>query len=723
MPDQLLDRDEREGVSCLIPPVGDAKVGKKVFECLGEILEDKIALGLHDRWLEYYRLSRNKAWRRNSQTVPLVSANLLHTHRQRTVNTLTDNDPSFNVLAMSNEDKAASVFKVQKQCEYWWHETEQQGVFEESVRNGETYGIAVEKVMFDATLEAGIGEVRTVVVDPFYFGVYPVTAKNNQDAEANFFFYPMSAREARRRWPHMADQIKPDSEFLDDLGKERRELQQGTSVDGYLSRLGTTIKSVFNRVSGKTGEKDDQLLVCECWVKDYSGQYPGDIRCIIAGGGGKLVFEDKANPSINPNLDSDIARQCYLYDKFPFTAANSITDTSNFWGMSDFEQLEQLQKEFNKSISQLVFLKDKSARPKVVNPKDSGVSNEQFTNAPGILNPTSHMVAQGIRYLDFPNVPYDVEKIITLFKELFFLVAGTFELENAQTPGREVIAHRAIETLIEHAATMMRGKIRNYGKLLRERGRMYLSHVQNWYTEERWFSWEQNGQDQVGTILNEELWFPLKLTVLNGSTLPRSKVSQREEAIQLHKLGAIDQQDLLEKLDWSNRDEVVKRMQQGPYAELLRRMQVMGIPSEILETIRQVSAIEAKEFDKLAQKGKIPVLSLPAPSSEPNPMENMQLQLAQVKVGTEEANRRLVMEKINTERVNQRVALKGVDFDEQRLRIERAQALAGIDARQKGIGMKEQMAQTGKPEDFEDASERNKVRERGIVSDNEEVTE
>lgn len=718
MPDQLLDRDEREGVSCLIPPAGSPDVGKKVFECLGEILEDKIALGLHERWIEFYRLSRNRAWKRNSQTVPLVSANLLHTHRQRTVNTLTDNDPAFNVLALSNEDKTDSVFKVQKQCEYWWRETEQQGIFEESVRNGETYGIAVEKVMFDSTLESGIGEVRTVVVDPFHFGVYPVTAKNSQDAEANFFFYPMSVREARRRWPHMADQIKPDSEFMDELGRERRELQTGTSVDGYLSRLGTTIKSVFNRVSGKTGEKDDQLLVCECWVKDYSDQYPGDIRCIIAGGGGKLVFEDKPNPSVNPNTDPDVARKCYLYDKFPFTTANSITDTSSFWGMSDFEQLEQLQKEFNKAVSQLVFLKDKSARPKVINPKDSGVSNEQFTNAPGILNPVNHMAGQGIRYLDLPNVPYDVEKIITLFKELFFLVAGTFELENAQTPGREVIAHRAIETLIEHAATMMRGKIRNYSKLLRERGRMYLSHVQNWYTEDRWFSWEENGSDQVGTIRNEELWFPLKLTVLNGSTLPRSKVSQREEAIQLHKLGAIDRQDLLEKLDWSNRDEVVKRMQQGPYAELLRRMQVMGIPVEVLDVVRQVSAIDTKEFDKLAEKGKIPVLSLPVAEPQADPMQNVELQLAHVKVGTEEANRQLVLERINTERVNQEVARAGVAFDAQRLRIERAQTLAKIDADKKAKAM------PGKqPEDFEDASERRNVRERGIASDNKAVTE
>ena len=51
--------------------------------------------------------------------------------------------------------------------------------------------------------------------------------------------------------------------------------------------------------------------------------------------------------------------------------------------------------------------------------------------------------------------------------------------------------------LASHAATLLRGKIRNYSRLVRERGRMFLSHMQNWYTEERWISFAESGAVSV----------------------------------------------------------------------------------------------------------------------------------------------------------------------------------------------------------------------------------
>lgn len=715
MPDQMMDDKERGTVGNLIPDPGDDKVGKKVFDILVEVVTDKVQIGLHDKWLEHYKLTRNKHWKKSQGNVPLVSVNLIHTHRQRTVNTLTDNDPAFNIISMASgedQDYSEETLKVQRQCEYWWTEQEQQIRYEESVRNGESYGIAIEKVIFDPALEAPLGEARTVVVDPYHFGIYPVTCKEVQDAEAVLYFYPMSLREAKRRWPKKASEIVPDGELLDELGSERRELTSGSSGDGFLARVGSLVKTLFTSTHGSDAKKDE-VLVCECWVKHYGAGYPGDIRCVTVCSSGKVVLDDRPNPSINPTLSEDVTSLTFLWDKFPFSAAPSVRDTSNFWGMSDIEQLEQLQKEFNKAVSQAVFLKDKSARPKVINPQNSGVSNDQFTNAPGIINPTDEMKAAAIRYLEFPNMPYDIQAMITLLKDLFFLVSGTFELENAQTPGREVIAHRAIAALIEHAALMMRGKIRNYSKLLRDRGRMYLSHMQNWYTEPRVFAYQQGTQTMVGTIRSDEIQLPLKFTVINGSTLPTSKQFQREEALELFKLGAVDQQALLEDLDYSNRDEVVKRMKEGPYAELLSRMSVMGIPDPVVQVLQQVATLEQKDFEKAMKGGQIPMLSLPEPAQQGDPMQDANVQLAQAKVAKEEADRMLTIEKAKTEQVQQQVLMAGIEFDQQKLRIERTQTLADVDAKIRGINIK---AQDKKP--FVKASEQSDVEERGLQSNN-----
>jgi len=666
----------------LLPIAGSKEVGEKVFKLLGEVITDKISLGLHTKWLNHYKLGRNQHWKNTSSAVPLITGNLLQVHRQRTVNVLTDNNPTFNIVEMGEQADDPIFEKLQSASMYWWVEQEQQTLYEDSVANGETYGVAIEKVKFNPALEHGLGEVETIIVDPYRFGFYPVKTKDIQKAAAVFHFYPMDIMEAERKWPAFKGKIKNDTQFLEELGEERRELQKGNSTDTMVARIANTIKTLFPGGSEKQIE-DNETLVVECWAKDYSRAedgtylYPGNIRCVTCCNGGKLVLDDRKNPSINPEMPQEQMADTWLYDKFPFTLVNSIKDTSSPWGMSDFEQLEQLNKEFNKSLSQMVFLKDKASRPKIINPKTSGIPNEHFTNVPGVVNPKNSMEAAAIRYLEFPQLPVDVERAGTLIKEIFFLISGTFDLEQAQTPGQQVIAYKAIAALLERAATMMRGKIRNYSRLLRDRGRMYISHLQNWYTEDRWFYYEEEGKTYSETIKATDIKVPVKLTIVNGSMLPVSKVQQREEALVLYEKGAIDQQDLLEKLDWSNRSKVLERMQSGPMGELLDRLAAMGAPPEVLQMMEQLASVEEKDFNKAVKEGKLPVIEWPGQQNQETQMA-IELELAKEKLKKERADRQLIEEKQTTERVEQRVKEAGIQFDKEKLDIEREKVEAAI---------------------------------------------
>ncbi|MEG6552549.1 hypothetical protein V6C53_20135, partial [Desulfocurvibacter africanus] len=232
----------------LLPPEESGKLGYRVFELLAEILADKDAQGLHSKWETFYRLSRNQPWRASKKPgVPLLSANLLHRHRTKVVNTLTNSQPTFNVARAGEiDDKRAGVLDdVHRATQYWWQEQEQQHVFEQSVINGETYGCAIEKVIFDPDLEVGLGEVRTVVVDPFHFGVYPVDCKRLQDAEGILHFYPMSVRQARRKWPDQAPLIRPDADLLKELGDTRRLIGGEGRDQNVLARIGSFMGSLF----------------------------------------------------------------------------------------------------------------------------------------------------------------------------------------------------------------------------------------------------------------------------------------------------------------------------------------------------------------------------------------------------------------------------------------------------------------------------------------------
>jgi len=695
-------------------------VGRAVFEILSKIITDKINMGLHDKWLAHYKLGKNKHWKKISKKVPLIAANLLFLHRQRTSNMLTDNNPTFNVAKSGDvaEGKEDIYLALERAAAYWWQEQEQQDVLESSVQNGETYGAAIEKVVFNPSLEYGLGEVETIIVDPFHFGFFPIKLKNPkelQKAEAILHFWPMPVREAHRRWPKFKDKIKPDSEFLAELGDERREVSSGgASSSGTLVKLAGVINRLIN-VAKETKEEDEETLVVECWVKDYTmvkenveeqqeienpdtgelevtpqtiektyPKYKGHIRYIVACNGGIVVMEDRDNPNVNPDLPDEEAQKTYLYDKFPFNMVNSIKDTANVWGMSDFEQLAELNKEFDKSISQLVLIKDKVARSKIINPKTSGVPNKDFTNYPGIINPINAAEGAGIRYLDFPVSGIDIEKMIEIFRNLFFSIAGTFELEKAQQAGRDVIAYKAIAALLEHAATMMRGKLRSYGRLIRERVRMFLSHVMNFYTEDRWITYEERGEQQSMKIKGSEMILPAKLTVVSGSTMPISKIQQREEAIALWGQQAIDQEDLLEKLDWSGRNEVLKRMKMGPLGELFERLAALGLPENMLAAVQEIAQLDPKEFEKAIKAGELPSFDIPQQEGEGEGVSEQDLAAQQQQIEADkaaaetkkiEAETDLVKAKIETEAGEQRAKEAEIEAEKEKLKIERVKAV------------------------------------------------
>jgi hypothetical protein len=730
----------------IIPGAGDKKVGATVFNLLHKAVKDKDNIGVHARVKRNHALRNGDHWKQKNKEVPMVVANLIFNHMQKNCNLLTDNNPIFNVVKSGDisQEQEDSFELLQKTAEHWWNEQEQQQVFEDTVLGGEEYGVTIEHVKFNRELEWGIGEVEVLNIDPLYFGFYPPTLKNPRDlqkAEALFYFYPISVREVKRKWPKTGAKVKPDEALVNELNDDRREInQKADSESKFFGALITLASEIKETLSFKFGadEEDEETLVCECWCKDYTYEkieegkkkpkYPGFIRRIIACNGGKVVLSDDPNPSVNPTLDFEEARKSYLFDKYPFYARNSVRDLSNFWGFSDIEILEQLNIEFNKSLSQLVLMKNRKARAKIVNPMTSGVDDEDFTNLPSTIRPANALEAQAIRYLTFDGDVNDFITSLELFKDIFYTIAGTFELEQASTSGKNVIAYKAIAALIEQASTMRKGKIRAYSAMIRERGRCFLSLAQNWYTEERWITYKKNGVEETKAITNKDLLIPAKLTVVTGSTLPVSRVQKREEATGLFQMGAIDQEALLEELDVSNRRDILLRMKEGPFGVLAQRLQQLQMPPEMAEYIRELGMMEVKDFERAFEKGEFPsflaILESMLRQGEaqpPDPLQELEYQEkeagiqekqakimeADAAVRKTEAEIALIDEKIRSERVEQLVKMEGINFDDQKLKIERARLVNDLAGKIRPDAAKQSEATMG-------------FTEKGIKSNNED---
>jgi hypothetical protein len=234
--------------------------------------------------------------------------------------------------------------------------------------------------------------------------------------------------------------------------------------------------------------------------------------------------------------------------------------------------------------------------------------------------------------------------------------------------------------------------------LIRDRGRMYLSHVMNFYTEERWITFkDEDGKESAKPIIGSSLVMPAKLTVVSGSTMPISRVQQREEALSLYSQRAIDQQELLDKLDWSNRAEVVKRMMAGPMGQVFEKLMNLQAPQEVVDYLKAVAETDPKDLEfpdfaqfmtkLMEQMGGQSAAEEPADPEVMAKVREIESQIVinaakaeqtKAEVGHVMAEIDLTKEQAVTERVKQTVALAGVEYDDAMLKIKRAEVVEGM---------------------------------------------
>jgi hypothetical protein len=359
---ESIQPEEAALTTSIIPPEDHENVGHYCFFTLAEVVKDKEKKKLPSKWLRNYELFRAKHWKSQGKS-RLSTVNLIWNYTTRTVNLLTDQNPTFDIHA--ENDKVAQ--KIHKVARYWWNETEQQSVLSDSVTVSEINGCVIEKTIFNPSLNNGLGEVETVTVDPHNFGFWPLDEKRPEKWEAALHYYTVPVNQARRMWPDMADYITSDKLWRQQLGEGRREIFGGSTSStgkehGDFGVDHATFTGNMEALAEHMGGKGD-VLVLEFWVKDFTletvevepermedngfgdvilipavteqrPKYPGNIRCITCCNGGDVVLSDRPNPSINPLLEPELAMLTYLWSRFPFSMTPSNKDIVSAWGFS-----------------------------------------------------------------------------------------------------------------------------------------------------------------------------------------------------------------------------------------------------------------------------------------------------------------------------------------------------------------------------------------------------
>lgn len=488
-----------------LPPEDHPDRGAFFYKLYEDSLRECNRLGLPQRWMAYYQLFRGNHWQESIQnlvsfkTKGKLSIGLLHANITRTVANITARAPVAEVESADGiEDSADQI--LSEKMRIWNSVEEQQISLAKSVLNMETYGITVEKAIFDPINRQG----RTIPLDPYSFLPAPGNFDSLNDMPYLCHIWADNVESIEAKY-ETEENVVESNEIYSVLGEERQEefIRSGSKSD-LMNFPSDYVPS--SRPGSSDSARIRRALVVEMWIRDYSMEtrykseefadpetgeilsklveyevpkYPGGIRVVTFTNHGNLILSDQKNPNVNHALPMDIVKNTYLFYNYPFFKANSYEDTSSIWGYPMAETVGDINLEVDKLWSSITNYIQMAMYPPLILPQDTQVHKSRIRYLPRlVIQPVSGNAADHIRFLEMPTPPSWMFEALSSLVSFFDRVSQIEDADRGQAPG-SVIAASAIQMLQERGAVLIRAKIRAVDYLIRERGRCFISFYQN----------------------------------------------------------------------------------------------------------------------------------------------------------------------------------------------------------------------------------------------------
>lgn len=602
---EVTARKERKKYNLASMPPKDAPEVPGFFgELYERSVKERDRLGMPTRWMANYVLARAKCTDQTklrglllgghaaSLSLGLIGANI-----ERTAANITARSPVASVQTTSGDENISSG--ISAMCEHWNNAEEQGKTLELAAKIQETYGTVVEK----AVLNRVTGKMSPVPLDITAFLPCPGKFHDIQKMPYCCHQYIADIDQVEALHPH-AKGLLDETNGLDQLFLLDRE-EATISSNERGSGLGSAPMSGYtgHQYSDKSSNSNPALhnktLLVEVWVRDNSSRvverdgkkvkvplYPGGIRMIKLGRSGRnayLVLFDGPNPNVNWALTYEQAASTFLFDKYPFYEGRSYTDTEMFWGYSQAETTGDIAQAIDELWRMVVKYLKMSLFPPVIIPQDTGLDKSHFAYQPRlVLQPNSYQTSLGIRFMEMPAPPAWIFQALDVLVRFFDRTSQIEDVDRGDAPSG-IVAASAIQMLQERAAVLVRAKIRAVDSLVRNRGRCFISMLQNFHVEAEMVNVSGTGMEIAGI---QFLGSKFAYIVESGSTVIKTEAEDRQQAIELFQLGAIDQVALLETVKFRGWRQVVERMAQaGPLEQAMQILVQAGMPEEVVTAI------------------------------------------------------------------------------------------------------------------------------------------
>jgi hypothetical protein len=541
-------------------------------------------------WMNFYKLFRGAQWSgnrpkwKNSEIINLIFPTI-----QSQIPLQTDSRPKFNFLPTEPTDaEFAAIMDKVGECD--WDKYNWMDVLFSVLLDGYVFGSGVSSMGYNPGAEFGVGAPVYQDEEPLYCYPDPECQDvNDPNSEGFFHVKPTPTARVRRDYPQRADEIKPD--IKDWVKQEKTSLKQDdfgimyTDRDmpesGYQTHAddGNIPRTLVFHYYSKPDDVEQDVEEKEDGKKVYTARkkYPKGRYLVVASGivlrDGPLPFEDGL---------------------IPFSKYDNYKLPREFWGISEIEQLESPQRIFNKilcfALDSLVY----AGNPIWVIDTSSDVDEETLSNIPGAIvqkTPGSEVRREPGVQLN-PSFLQVLDRLITWFND----AAGNSEFSKGQAPG-SVTAASAIEQLISASRTRIRQKQRNLDTYMRTVGRQYANRIFEFYKAPRVYritgqdgaqkffkfntasepdetgsnqrvayyqEYEPNegGQQVPGEVRKMIIMGDFDIRVSTGSDLPFEAADKERKALALFDRQIIDAEEVLDQLNYPNKDKILARMQQ-----------------------------------------------------------------------------------------------------------------------------------------------------------------
>lgn len=548
-------------------------------------------------WMHYYKMWRGDQWHnikmprfRQQEVINMIWQTI-----QSNMPLQTDVRPKLSFIPEEPSDLPLAEV-LNKVSESDWERKNWLNTLSEVILDGYIYGTGFGKMGYDPDDDYGVGSATFESIDPFYIYPDPEAKEiNGPDCYGVIIAEPVDTKRLKQQFPHLADKIKAD--IKDNIASSK------TAINDFKLKTSNTDRDMpdLTFMDGESKAEDKTMLITaylkpQETVDEEEIDSSGDVKVIT-----KKIHPFGRVIKVANGLKLDEQELPFENGKFPFAKYNNYILPREFYGVSEVEQLESPQRVFNKLLNASLEILNLMGNPVWIVDTASGVDPQHLVNRTGLV--VEKEPGSEVRREAGVQLSGSALSLIDRLESWFNNVSGTQDVTRGQTPG-SVTAASAIEQLQEAARTRIRQKQRNLDSFIRDIGRQYCEIILENYSKPRVFRVtndegsteffrfsvgrdDRNVEpgmtpDRVATIQrfaegeidgNDVMLekTPVKVSLAStsfdvrvntGSSLPFTTADKEQKALNLFDRQVIDAEELLNILDFPNREEIIKRMEQ-----------------------------------------------------------------------------------------------------------------------------------------------------------------